>query len=64
MRFGWRLLSILARALEPAERDVILGDLTESRSSIGAAMSDLLGYRSPAGWVVGGLAALAGLVRS
>ena len=30
MRFGWWLLSVLARALEPAERDVVLGDLAES----------------------------------
>ncbi len=42
-RLGWRLLSVLARALEPAERDAVLGDLAESGGSIGAAMRDLLG---------------------
>src|SRR5712671_1122082 len=43
MRFGWWLLSVLARGLEPAERDVVLGDVTESGEGIGAAMRDLLG---------------------
>jgi hypothetical protein len=43
MRFGWWLLSVLARALEPAEREVALGDLVESGEGLGAAMRDLLG---------------------
>ncbi len=43
MRVGWWLLSVLARALEPAERDVVLGDLTESGEGVGAATRDLLG---------------------
>lgn len=42
-RPGWRLLSVLARALEPAERDVVLGDLAESGEGMGAAARDLLG---------------------
>jgi hypothetical protein len=43
MRFGWWLLRVVARALEPAERDVVLGDLAESGEGVGAAMRDLLG---------------------
>jgi hypothetical protein len=43
MRFGWWLLSVLARALEPAERDVVLGDLAESGEGVGAATRHLLG---------------------
>ena len=43
MRFGWWLLSVLARALEPAERDVVLGDLAESGEGVGAATCNLLG---------------------
>lgn len=43
MSFGWRLLGFLARALEPAERDVVLGDLAESGAGLGLAMRDLLG---------------------
>jgi hypothetical protein len=42
-RFGWRLLTVLARALESAERDVVLGDLAESGEGIGAATRHLLG---------------------
>jgi hypothetical protein len=42
-RFGWSLLSVLARALEPAERDVVLGDLAESGEGVGAATRHLLG---------------------
>ncbi len=42
-RFGWWLLSVLARALEPAERDVVLGDLAESGEGLGAATRNLLG---------------------
>jgi hypothetical protein len=42
-RRNWRLLSILARALEPSERDVVLGDVAESGEGVGAAMRDLLG---------------------
>ena len=41
-RFGWQLLSVLARALEPAERDVVLGDLAESGEGVGAATRNLL----------------------
>jgi hypothetical protein len=41
--FGWRLVGILARALEPPERDVVLGDLAESGAGFGLAMRDLLG---------------------
>jgi len=54
MGVGWRLLSVLARALEPAERDVVLGDLAESGEGIGAATRDLLGLivrRQLALWV-------------
>jgi hypothetical protein len=43
MRLGWWLLGVVARALEPAERDVVLGDLAESGEGVGAAMRDLLG---------------------
>jgi len=43
MGLGWGLLSVVARALEPAERDVVLGDLAESGEGVGAAMRDLLG---------------------
>jgi hypothetical protein len=43
MRFGWWFLSVLARALEPAERDVVLGDLAESGEGVGAATRNLLG---------------------
>src|SRR5262249_30629147 len=43
MRFGWSLLGVLARALEPAERDVVLGDLAESGEGVGAAARHLLG---------------------
>ena len=42
-RVGWWLLSVLARALEPAERDVVLGDLAESGEGVGAATRNLLG---------------------
>jgi hypothetical protein len=42
-RLGWWLLSVLARALEPAEREVVLGDVAESGEGIGAAIRDLLG---------------------
>jgi hypothetical protein len=42
-RFGWWLLSFLARALEPPERDVVLGDLAESGAGLGLAMGDLVG---------------------
>ena len=40
---GSWLLSFLARALEPPERDVVLGDLAESGAGFGQAMRDLLG---------------------
>jgi hypothetical protein len=43
MHFGWSLLSFLARALEPPERDVVLGDLAESGAAFGPAIHDLLG---------------------
>jgi hypothetical protein len=43
MRFGWLLLSVLARALEPDERDAVLGDFAESGEGIGAATRHLLG---------------------
>ena len=43
MRFGWWFLSFLARALEPPERDAVLGDLAESGEGVGPAMRDLLG---------------------
>ena len=42
-RFGWWLLSVLAHALEPAERDVVLGDFAESGEGVGAATRHLLG---------------------
>jgi len=40
---GWWLLCVLARGLEPAERNVVLGDLAESDEGAGAATCDLLG---------------------
>jgi len=43
MPVGWWLIGVLARALEPAERDVVLGDLAESGEGVGAATRDLLG---------------------
>ena len=43
MRSGWWLLGVLAHALEPAERDVVLGDMVEAGQGIGTAMRDLLG---------------------
>jgi hypothetical protein len=42
-RLGWWWLSVLARALEPAERDVVLGDLAESAERVGKATRNLLG---------------------
>ena len=42
-RVGWWSLGVLARALEPAERDVVLGDLAESGEGVGAATRHLLG---------------------
>jgi hypothetical protein len=38
-----RLVSWLARALEPIEREAVLGDLEESGAGAGAALRDLLG---------------------
>ena len=43
MGFDWWLLNVLARGLEPAERDVVLGDVAESGQGFGAGMRDLLG---------------------
>src|SRR4029079_16658731 len=43
MRFGRLFLSVLSRALEPDERDVVLGDFAESGESVGAASRHLLG---------------------
>jgi hypothetical protein len=43
MRLGCWLPGVLARALEPAERDVVLGDLVESGEGVGAATRNLLG---------------------
>jgi len=43
MRFGWWLLNVLARGIEPSERDVVLGDLAESDEGIAAGIRDLLG---------------------
>src|SRR6185436_11569030 len=43
IRLGWLFLSLLARALEPAERDVVLGDLAESGEGVGPATRHLLG---------------------
>src|SRR5262245_5625388 len=43
MRFGWWVLGILGRGLEPVERDLVLGDIAESGECIAAAMRDLLG---------------------
>lgn len=54
-RPGWRLLSFLAQALEPAERDVVLGDVAESGESASSAIPDLLALiaRRQAGlWMV------------
>jgi hypothetical protein len=42
-RPGWRLLSFLALALEPAEREVLLGDMAESDRSAYAEIPGLLG---------------------
>lgn len=43
MRVGWWLVRVLACALEPAERDVVLGDLAESGEGVGSATRNLLG---------------------
>jgi hypothetical protein len=40
---GWWLLNQLAHALEPAERDVVLGDFAESGDGLGAATRELMG---------------------
>ncbi len=42
-RFGWWLPGVLARALEPFERDVVLGDIAESGEGIVAATRDVVG---------------------
>jgi hypothetical protein len=42
-RLGWWFTRVLARALEPEERDIVLGDLVESGEGLGPAMRDLLG---------------------
>jgi hypothetical protein len=42
-RLAWWLLSFVARALEPSEREVVLGDLAESGAGFGLAVRDLLG---------------------
>jgi hypothetical protein len=42
-RFGWWSLNVLARGLEPSERDAVLGDLTESGEGMVAGIRDLLG---------------------
>lgn len=68
-RLGWWLVSVLARALEAGERDMVLGDLVESGEGSGAAIRDLLGliFRRQTGlwmawrpWV--GLFGISGLV--
>jgi hypothetical protein len=38
-----RLIHLLARCLEPVERDVVLGDIAESGEGVTAALRDLLG---------------------
>ena len=43
MRSSGLFLSALAHALEPAEREVVLGDLAESGEGVGAATRHLLG---------------------
>ena len=40
---GWRLVRLLSRSLEPAERDAIFGEFIESRSTSGQALRDVLG---------------------
>lgn len=39
----WRLVDFLSRMLEPAERDVVCGDFTESAETGGQALRDLMG---------------------
>lgn len=41
--FGWRLVDLLSRMLNPDERDAVLGDHAESGVSGGQALRDLLG---------------------
>jgi hypothetical protein len=70
-RPGWWLLSFLALALEPDERDAVLGDVAESGKSGYVAIPDLLGLivRRQAGlWMIWhpwvalvGVSALAGV---
>jgi hypothetical protein len=43
MRPGGWFLRLLARALEPVEREVVLGDLAESSGTNCSAIRDLLG---------------------
>jgi hypothetical protein len=42
-RLSWWLLSVLARALEPGERDAVMGDLAESGAGVTAGARDLIG---------------------
>jgi len=42
-RICWRMVDIVSRALEPAERDAVRGDLAESGEPAGEALRDLLG---------------------
>jgi len=70
-RPGWWLLSFLALASEPHERDAVLGDVAESGKSAYAVIPDILGLivRRQAGlWMVWrpwvaliGVSALAGI---
>ena len=42
-RICWRLVDVVSRMLEPAERDVVCGDFTESAESGGRALRGVLG---------------------
>jgi hypothetical protein len=70
----WRLVDIASRALEPGERDVVRGDLAESREAGAQALCDVLGLvgrRQAALWrdwrpwlILGGLVVPLGLLLS
>jgi Tat protein translocase TatC len=64
-RIWWWLIDRLSRSLEPNERDIVLGDFTESGDPAGRALLDLLGLvvrRQTALWGGCLLRTLAGVI--
>jgi peroxiredoxin len=54
-RICWRLVEILSRALEPAEREAVRGDIAESGATGAQALRDVFGlvvHRQSSLWVV------------